>query len=437
MESSNAGEQQSLISSFLDIAAGQSVETARKYLQATDWNLEQAIWLFYGDEEVSDPFKKVTLSDGTTNTTAAVSRNQRMETEKEEYLDSPSELRNSLNRFDDLKQWAYQNCFNDFEQMRVGFNDFKQRAYVNRVNDFQQRSYLNRFNDFEGNLNRLRCSDPRAFLKHMESERRPAVKVDNSENNSASMMHDQGPLLEQMYRPPLKLMYKGPLHDAKQAAEDEDKCLIVNVQSTKEFSSQTLNLNTWANETVSQTIGANFIFWKVYVDTPEGQKVCDYYNLKYFPAVLVLDPITRHMMRSWSGKIEPECLLEDLVPFMDASPKHHHAKFVTEESVTSSSSKKLTYPDLPEEPKVDEAETLICRIEVHFLNGRRLQRNFLRTDPIQCLWSFCSSQLEEAETRPFELTQAIAGASKTLDCESKQTFEESGLLDSMIYVTWD
>ncbi|RZC44022.1 hypothetical protein C5167_036970 [Papaver somniferum] len=150
MESSNAGEQQSLISSFLDIAAGQSVETARKYLQATDWNLEQAIWLFYGDEEVSDPFKKVTLSDGTTNTTAAVSRNQRMETEKEEYLDSPSELRNSLNRFDDLKQWAYQNCFNDFEQMRVGFNDFKQRAYVNRVNDFQQRSYLNRFNDFEG-----------------------------------------------------------------------------------------------------------------------------------------------------------------------------------------------------------------------------------------------------------------------------------------------
>ncbi|KAI3971818.1 hypothetical protein MKW92_043017, partial [Papaver armeniacum] len=185
------------------------------------------------------------------------------------------------------------------------------------------------------------------------------------------------------------------------------------------------------------TISANFIFWQVYDDTPEGQKVCDSYNLKSFPVVLVLDPITRNMMRSWSGKIEPECLLEDLVPFMDASPKHHHAKFVTEESVTSSSSKKLTYPDVPEEPKVDEAETLICRIEVHFPNGCRLQRNFLRTDPIQFLWSFCSSQLEEAESRPFELTQAIAGASKTLDYESKQTFAESRLLDSMIYVTWD
>ncbi|KAI3899579.1 hypothetical protein MKW98_008367 [Papaver atlanticum] len=258
----------------------------------------------------------------------------------------------------------------------------------------------------------------------MESEQRPAAKVDNSENNSASMIHDQGPPLELMYRPPLKLMYKGPLHDAKQAAEDEDKWLIVNVQCKKEFSSQTLNLDTWAKETVSQTIGANFIFWQVYDDTLEGQKVCDYYNLKSFPAVLVLDPITRHMMRSWSGKIEPECLLEDLVPFMDASPKHHHAKSVTEEPLTSSSNKKLTYPDLPEEPKWTKLKHLSAR-------------NFLRTDPIQFLWSFCSSQLEEAESRPFQLTQAIAGASKTLDYESKQTFKESGLLDSMISVTWD
>ena len=55
----------------------------------------------------------------------------------------------------------------------------------------------------------------------------------------------------------------------------------------------------------------------------------------------------------------------------------------------------------------------------------------------QLLWSFCYSQLEEAETRPFRLTHAIPGASRSLDYDSQSTFEESGLANSMISVTWD
>lgn len=40
-----------------------------------------------------------------------------------------------------------------------------------------------------------------------------------------------------------------------------------------------------------------------------------------------------------------------------------------------------TYPPLPEEPKDDRS--LLCRVGVRLPDGRRLQRNFLRTDPIQ------------------------------------------------------
>lgn len=43
--------------------------------------------------------------------------------------------------------------------------------------------------------------------------------------------------------------------------------------------------------------------------------------------------------------------------------------------------KRPTYPPLPEEPKGDR--NLLCRIGVRLPNGRRCQRNFLRTDPIQ------------------------------------------------------
>ncbi|MCL7029208.1 hypothetical protein MKW94_025335, partial [Papaver nudicaule] len=47
MESGLSPEKQSMVSSFVEIAAGQSVETAKQFLQATNWNLEEALQLFY------------------------------------------------------------------------------------------------------------------------------------------------------------------------------------------------------------------------------------------------------------------------------------------------------------------------------------------------------------------------------------------------------
>lgn len=43
--------------------------------------------------------------------------------------------------------------------------------------------------------------------------------------------------------------------------------------------------------------------------------------------------------------------------------------------------KKPVYPPLPEEPKGDR--NLVCRVGIRLPDGRRLQRNFLRSDPIQ------------------------------------------------------
>ncbi|MCL7046160.1 hypothetical protein MKW94_011856 [Papaver nudicaule] len=243
-------------------------------------------------------------------------------------------------------------------------------------------------------------------------------------------------------------------------------------------------------------IASNFIFWQVYDDTDEGQKVCGYYKMKdSVPAVLVLDPFTGQKVRSWSGMVQPEALLEDLMPYMDAAPKgvpecpkpvrgaakvtkvytrrgrKSSAALVpyetTEEDeemvqtlatsmknmtatgdatlnsvdecktdeVGAALSKKFGYLDLTEEPKVDKE--LLCRIRVRLPDGRRVQRSFLRTDPVQLLWLFCSSQLDEAEFPDFELKLAIPGASKTLNYEDKMTFDESGLSNSMISVSWD
>lgn len=43
--------------------------------------------------------------------------------------------------------------------------------------------------------------------------------------------------------------------------------------------------------------------------------------------------------------------------------------------------KRPTYPTLPEEPKAEKS--LLCRVGVRLPDGRRVQRNFLRSDSIQ------------------------------------------------------
>lgn len=121
---------------------------------------------------------------------------------------------------------------------------------------------------------------------------------------------------------------------------------------------------------------------------------------------------------------------------------------------------KPDYPPLPEEPT--GSRDLLCRVAIRLPNNRRIQRNFLHTDPIkvtplsyfflisfpcfpsslvlsllQLLWSFCAPQVEDGEKRAFHFVQAIPGASQKLEFGSDQTFEEAGLANSMINLLWD
>jgi len=50
-------------------------------------------------------------------------------------------------------------------------------------------------------------------------------------------------------------------------------------------------------------------------------------------------------------------------------------------SITGEAEAMPVYPPLPEEPK--GGMELLCRIGIRFPDGRRLQRNFLRTDPVK------------------------------------------------------
>ncbi|XP_020875215.1 putative plant UBX domain-containing protein 14 [Arabidopsis lyrata subsp. lyrata] len=406
MESATSANQLQLISSFLDITVGQSVEIALQFLKATNWHLEDAINLFLiarrnpNPEQVPLPLPSMmdTLYDSSMrhNTSVAVS--------PEDIWDSTSEESESYSR------------------------------------------------------------------------------------------------LSSLYRPPPSLFFHGSFEDAKATSSREDLWLLVNLQSTTEFASHLLNRDLWPNDAVFQAIRSSFILWQVYDHTNEGQKISTFYKIDFAPpVVLLIDPVTGQKMRMWSGMIEPQGFLEDLMKYMDAGPHEHVAslsnkRIKTEkisfpsnnaddqvdmatfwgddieeektvakdekeenlvvapswgqefediktlsdhEEETCLSSDLFEFPVLTEEPKEDCDRSIVCSLCVRFPDGRRKQRKFLKSEPIQLLWSFCYSHMEESEKKAFRLVQAIPGASKTLDYGANVTFDHSGLANSMISVTWE
>ncbi|XP_076911377.1 plant UBX domain-containing protein 7-like [Bidens hawaiensis] len=413
---SSGTDQQTKIDSFLEIALDQTADTARRFLQATEWKLEEALQLFYIGNEVLK-------------------------------LDSQSS-RVAENHM------AFENVLEDIEDDE---NVIEDDEYENNIEDdgSEVRAPLPvRRDTLYGTHYR-----PHVELRHPE--------VWEGDQGSTSTAEASKENLASLYRPPFALMYHGTFEMAKDAAKHQDRWLLVNVQSTKEFSSHMLNRDTWGNETVAQTIASNFIFWQIYDDTEEGCKINTYYKLDSLPVTFVIDPITGQKMKLWRGVIEPESFLEDVLQFTDRSPKDHlyslthkramppkiqdeiydddEMKAALELSMQTKKEnnewlsnecdvkEKYDYPPLPEEPKGDKS--LLCRVGFRLPDGSRIQRNFLRSDPIQLLWSFCAAKC--GDERGFRLTQAIPGAVKHMDYEKMLTFEESGVANSMISVTWE
>ena len=69
--------------------------------------------------------------------------------------------------------------------------------------------------------------------------------------------------LEELFKPPLDIMYKGDWQSARDAATAAKKWLLVNIQDAGEFQCQTLNRDVWSNEAVKTIVGEHFLFWQV------------------------------------------------------------------------------------------------------------------------------------------------------------------------------
>ncbi|KAJ4904521.1 structural constituent of ribosome [Raphanus sativus] len=421
-------DQQKLISSFMEIAIGQNIETAIQFLVATSWNLEEAINLFLTH-----------------------SQNQPL-----------------------CQQNATEQYWSDYQEEEKHIP-----PPLPSVRDTLYDYYTSSINQTPVQV----CPE-----KIWDAESEPSDSDTSVEPDSKPEPSEESRSLSSLYRAPLKLLFQGTFEEAKSASSTQNLWLLVNLQSTTEFASHMLNRDLWANEVVSQAIESSFMLSQVYDDTTQGQKISSFYRIESSPpVVLLIDPITGQKMRSWSGVIEPHGFVEDLMKYMDDGPHEYMASLPRNKRLCSESSqigmpklaesleetkegetccssnqtishivapswgpefeksaevKKqdetcLRYPDLTEEPKGECDKSVVCSVCVRFPDGRRKQRKFFKTEPIQLLWAFCYSQMLESEKKAFKLVQAIPGASKTLEYGDNATFDQSGLANSMISVTWE
>ncbi|KAM7272141.1 hypothetical protein ACFE04_031355 [Oxalis oulophora] len=437
----SASKKRGMISSFIEIIACQTNETARQFLQATNWQLEDAIQLFYAESNSrgSEDFGNLT-NQGSEDLDDWNSRGS------DDHNDQCSEDICELNvrSSEDLGQWNDQGNYEDHWDAANDYDNYdwtnqSSGDWDNVVNDkYSVNNWDNQDSEALDNRTNIDSEDLGDGVRAPLPVVRKTLYEDDEFNNEDDEFNNEDDefnyddevkhstvwesnsqdQLASLYQPPFHLMFHGSFEKAKCTSADQNKWLIVNLQSTKEFNSHLLNKDTWGNDAV-------------------GQK-----------------------MRSWSGMVLAESFLEDIISFIDRCPMDHLASIKqkaiensppTKELKVSNEADKETllveettpiiekpvvfYPLLTEEPKVDR--NLLCRVGIRLSDGRRVQRSFLRTDPIQLLWSFSDLQLGEIERKSFKLAQAIPGATKYLEYDSKLTFGESGFANSMISIILD
>ncbi|CAN8272437.1 unnamed protein product [Cochlearia groenlandica] len=419
----NTDHQQRLISSFMEIIVDQTIDTAKQFLLSTSWNLEEALNLFL------------------------IHR-----------LNQNSSHHNSL-----LESQVKED---EEEQIRAPLPCTIDTLY-----------------------------DSSSMHATSSVQACPEEIWDSNQGQDSVGLDSK---LSSLYRLPFNLLFRGSFEDAKTASSRKNLWLLVNLQSKTEFASHTLNRDLWSNDLVSQAIESSFVLWQVYDDTNDGKKISTFYRIESSPpVVLLIDPITGQKMRSWSGAVEPHGFVEDMMNYNDSGP-HDHIDSLTsnkriktdktcfesnhettnqdmstsEENISICPKKEETclssnpinqilapswgeefeesceeameediclykFPDLTEEPKGDCDRSLVCTVCVRFPSGTRKQRKFFKTEPIQLLWSYCYSHMDGSDKKGFKLVQAVPGAYKTLDFEVNVSFEQSGIANSVISVTWE
>eukprot|EP00906_Rhabdomonas_costata_P027442 RCo038977 len=126
--------------------------------------------------------------------------------------------------------------------------------------------------------------------------------------------------LGRLYKAP-SYAFVGTFEEAKAAAAEKGKWLLVNLYGEDCFASQQMNRDTWSNSTVQAAVEAYFLLWQPYSRTESGQKFSSLYHV-HAPVCVVVDPRTGEAVDNIRGFVQPIPFVDQLTGFLDNAMKH-------------------------------------------------------------------------------------------------------------------
>ncbi|KAE8750246.1 hypothetical protein FOCC_FOCC003054 [Frankliniella occidentalis] len=124
--------------------------------------------------------------------------------------------------------------------------------------------------------------------------------------------------LEDLFRPPIHLMFHGTFLAARDEATNRERWLMVNIQNMKEFSCQVLNRDIWSDSVIDSVIRQHFTFWQVYSDSGEGKRYMRFYNVPSWPYVAILDPRTGECLVEYHH-ISRDTFCDNILTFLNSN----------------------------------------------------------------------------------------------------------------------
>jgi hypothetical protein len=162
------------------------------------------------------------------------------------------------------------------------------------------RSVFDGFRDFEAETRRLEA-EPEAEV--------PGLPVDRSKKRT----------LEELFKPPLDLMWQGDWQSARDQASNSKRWLLVNIQDAKEFQCQVLNRDLWSNPGVRAIVAEHFVFWQQYRESDQAARYMTFYRIQEWPHVSIVDPRTGESMVTWS-RIDAAAFPDLITAFLSLHP---------------------------------------------------------------------------------------------------------------------
>lgn len=124
--------------------------------------------------------------------------------------------------------------------------------------------------------------------------------------------------LEDLFRPPIHLMFHGTFLAARDEATNRERWLMVNIQNMKEFSCQVLNRDIWSDSVIDSVVRQHFTFWQVYSDSNEGKRYMRFYNVPSWPYVAILDPRTGECLVEYHH-VSRDTFCDNILTFLNAN----------------------------------------------------------------------------------------------------------------------